>query len=394
MKVSFFHDVKMIEYNDDMIYSVDFGYEVWERYLSVFEEITVCTRVDDNDKVDISKYKLSSGKNVKFKLNREYKSPIQFFTQRKKIKKTIDNVVKESDVCIIRLPSIIGILAAKACIEQNKPWAVEVVACCWDSLWNYGNIKGKLLAPIMYLLNKKYIRKSSHTIYVSERFLQQRYPCKGVVASASDVNIINHEFNVIEKRLNKVKSINKNQPIILGLVGSLDVEFKGHRTAIEAISKLCKEGYNVKLQCLGGGNKEKWEKLCKKLEVEDKVEFLGTLPSGQPVLEWMDKIDVFVMPSLQEGLPRSMVEAMSRGCNIIGAKTGGIPELIDDEFIFKKKDYKEMSNLIIKLIENDTLRENQSKRNFDKSKRYSKNKIDKSRHDFWKIFRHYVEGIE
>ena len=45
-----------------------------------------------------------------------------------------------------------------------------------------------------------------------------------------------------------------------------------------------------------------------------------------------DNIDVFIMPSLQEGLPRSMVEAMSRGCNVIGSRVGGIPELLDDNF--------------------------------------------------------------
>lgn len=387
MKAAFFHDVKIIRGNNDKMYSVDFGYEVWERYLQVFDDITVCTREEDKENIDLKKYKISSGKNVKFSLNKEYKTPLQFFTQRSQINEPIKKLVRDSDVCIVRLPSVIGILAAKECIKQNKPWAVEVVGCCWDSLWNYGNLKGKLFAPIMFTLNKYYVKRASHVIYVSKEFLQKRYPSKGIVASASDVNILSIDEDVLIKRIEKIKSKSSLDSIItLGLIGSLDVEYKGHRTAIMAIKELKSKGYNVILRCLGGGDKTKWELLCKEMDIEDLVEFCGTLPSGAPVLQWIDDIDIFVMPSLQEGLPRSMVEAMSRGCNIIGAKTGGIPELIEDEFIFSPKDYKKMAELIERLVKDKNLAIEQSKRNFEEAKNYIKEVVDKNRLEFWKNF--------
>lgn len=394
MKVSFFHDVRLIEGRSDKVYSVDFGYEVWERYLSVFDEITVCTRVDDNEYIDISKYKLSSGNNVKFKLNRQYKSPIQLFTQKNKITKTIKEVVAESEACIIRLPSVIGVLAAEECIKQNKPWAAEVVCCCWDSLWNYGNIQGKLLAPIMYLLSRHYIKQASHVIYVSKEFLQKRYPNNNITKSASDVNIDDVKEEVLINRIEKIKNrdTNTKTPIILGLIGSLNVNYKGHKTAIKAIKELKENGYNVVLKCLGGGSPDRWIELCKKLGVENNVEFCGTLPSGEPVLKWIDNIDIFIMPSLQEGLPRSMVEAMSRGCNIIGTKTGGIPELIESDFIVNKNDYRGIAKIVRMIIYDKEASIKQANRNFIESKKYIKYKVDEQRLEFLNDFKESINN--
>lgn len=385
MKVAFFHDVKILE-NDSQMYSVDFGYEVWERYLQQFDDLIVCTRRENSD-VAFQNYKLSSGKNVAFKLNTEYNSPLDFFTKRKKINIPVKRVVTSADACIVRLPSIIGILAVKECIKQNKPWAVEVVGCCWDSLWNYGNIQGKLLAPIMYLLNRHYISKAKYVMYVSNEFLQKRYPTKGISYGVSDVCIEEFDEHVCEERINRIREYSRSQTFNIAMIGSLNVEYKGHRFAIKAIKELIQQGYNVKLSCLGGGNKEKWVTLAKDLGVEKNIEFCGTLPSGKPVLEWMDNIDLFIMPSLQEGLPRSMVEAMSRACNVIGAKTGGIPELIESDYIFKPKDVNALAKLASDFIEDKELREKQSIVNFVKAKEYQKEIIEQKRGLFYKTFK-------
>ncbi|XTR37218.1 glycosyltransferase [Paraclostridium tenue] len=387
MKVAFFHDTKLIEGSDNSVYSSSFGYDLWKRYLNIFDNLIVCTRKSDQEIEDSSSYKISSGNNVEFKLNYRYKNPMQFFVDRKNINITIKQVVEEVDACIVRLPSIIGLLAVKECIKQNKPWVIEVVGCWRDTLWNYGNIKGKVLAPIMYLINKKYIKKSNYALYVSKQFLQERYPCNGVTQSISDVNINNIENNLIKRRSKRIISINMNEPIFIGMIGSLNVEYKGHRTALKSIRELKKSGYNVHLRCLGGGDKLKWEQICKDLKIEDRVEFCGVLPSGKPVLEWLDNIDIFIMPSLTEGLPRALIEAMSRGCNVIGSNVGGIPELVDDEYLIRPKDYKMMANLIIKFIDNNSIMLDQSIQNFEEAKKYTQERIDEKRNSFLKEFK-------
>lgn len=390
MKAAFFHDTKLSKGEDGRYYSPSFSYKLWQRYLEVFDELIICTRESNEIISNYERYGLSSGENVEFKLNKRYKNPVQFFIDRRKIRKPIKEVVREADCCIVRLPSIIGILAVKECIKQNKPWAVEVVACCWDSLWNYGNIKGKILAPIMYLLNRYYIKNTKYSIYVSKDFLPKRYPCKGIVANVSDVNIESVDEKVLYKKLERINTLNDKMTINLGLIGSLDVDYKGHKTAILAVKEMKERGYSIKLKCLGGGKKDRWVKLCEKIGIENDVEFCGTLPSGKPVLEWIDNIDVFIMPSLQEGLPRSMVEAMSRGCNVIGSRVGGIPELLDDNFIINPKDYNQLSNLVINLIEDKGKMLNQSKNNFSEARKYIKDELDKERLAFWNTFKDFA----
>lgn len=389
MKAAFFHDARIFKSTNGEYYSLGFGYKIWNRYLKHFDNLLICTREADKilSKSEYTNYKISSGKNVEFKLNKVYKNPIQLFISRNKIQEPITAVVKEADVCIIRLPSVIGMLAAKECIKQNKPWIAEVVACCWDSLWNYGSIKGKAFAPYMYLMNKFYINKASHAIYVSSEFLQKRYPCKGTAIGISDVELEEINEDILAKRVEKIEERKTEDIVTLGIIGSLNVEYKGHGTAIHAVADLKKKGYRVILKCLGSGDKNKWITLAKKLGVEECIEFCGILPAGKPVLQWLDNIDIFIMPSLQEGLPRSMVEAMSRGCACIGAKTGGIPELIDDKFVVDKKDYKSLSEAIMYLVDDIEKFKEQAKVNFENSKKFNNKILELKREKFFSEFK-------
>ena len=59
------------------------------------------------------------------------------------------------------------------------------------------------------------------------------------------------------------------------------------------------------------------------------------------MFELLDECDIYLQPSLQEGLPRSVIEAMSRGCACIGAATAGIPELLESEYVVKRKSVQE-----------------------------------------------------
>ena len=90
----------------------------------------------------------------------------------------------------------------------------------------------------------------------------------------------------------------------------------------------------------------------KNFGVENQVFFDGTLPGGQPVYDWLDDLDLYLIPSLQEGLPRALVEAMSRGCPAIGAKTGGIPELLGKDCIYGRKNYKKLAKKIKMILYN------------------------------------------
>ena len=66
MKVAFFHDSILKEYNDKYYTSGGLNNEYLQRYLQTFDEIELCTRKQKINKEDINKFSISSGKNIKF----------------------------------------------------------------------------------------------------------------------------------------------------------------------------------------------------------------------------------------------------------------------------------------------------------------------------------------
>ena len=231
-------------------------------------------------------------------------------------------------------------------------------------------------------MTKHYVKKAKNVIYVSNEFLQKRYPNKNNNIGCSDVNLWYIDENVLKKRLKKIESKKKDDIYKLGIIGSLNVNYKGHSQAIKALSIL--NNSNVQLHFLGAGNKEKWQQLAKKYKVEEQVFFDGVLPGGEKVYEWMDELDLYLIPSLQEGLPRALVEAMSRGCPAIGAKTGGIPELIGKEVIFGRKQYKKLAEMINNVIYDKTKLKEMANRNFQKSLEFDNEKLKLKKQKFMK----------
>lgn len=96
------------------------------------------------------------------------------------------------------------------------------------------------------------------------------------------------------------------------------------------IRALC-NGPTVKLVVIGDGpEREKLEKLSKELELEEHITFTGFI-SQDKVAEYLQSSSIFVLPSLSEGVPRSILEAMACGMFVIATRVGGIPDVITDE---------------------------------------------------------------
>jgi len=120
-------------------------------------------------------------------------------------------------------------------------------------------------------------------------------------------------------------------------------EPKDHLLMIKAFGLL--PDRNWALQLVGDGP---FEKRCKRLVEElglvDNVEFLGLREDVQALLA---EADVFLLISKSEGLPISIIEALSSGLPVIGSNVGGIPELISDRLnglLVKKGDVQALSN--------------------------------------------------
>lgn len=117
---------------------------------------------------------------------------------------------------------------------------------------------------------------------------------------------------------------------ILLSVGTLD-EVKGHIYLIEAIFRVSKVRSDVLAVIVGSGPLEtKLRKEIKKLGLDKKVILIGREPHNKIPL-WINASDIFVLPSLNEGFPTVIPEAMACGKPVIGTNVGGIPDAISDE---------------------------------------------------------------
>lgn len=366
MNISFFLDAKLVE-KDTKYYTsgaVTKKYLNEHRFSNIDNKLIVVARKEKEIKKK-NNLSIANDTNIEFVTFSTYK-------EAWKKRKIIKEIVFKSQFVNIKLPSNIGIIAMHYVLKYNKMHIVEMVGCPFDALYNHGSLFGKILAPIMYYINKYYIKKAHNVVYVTDEFLQKRYPNKNNNIGCSDVNVENMDEKILEKRLEKISNLNKNSIVKIGLIGSINVKYKGHETAIRAISEI-KDKYNVELHFLGAGDKENFRDLINKLNVNKIVYFDGTLPNGEAVYNWIDNLDIYIIPSLTEGLPRSLVEAMSRGCPCIGTKVGGIVELLPKEMLIKKKDYLGLSKKIKELLSNKKLMKKSGIQNFEKAKSYKKN---------------------
>ena len=159
---------------------------LFKRYLEVVDILIVATRVYElgctyqeahQEKVTL--------KNVKIMEFPNLSSPYILLTKLWHEKKRMKSVMKICDLIFIR-GGIIAQIGVDAATELKKPYLLESAGCAWDEYWNY-SIVGKVLAPYMEFRSKRDTWNADYVIYVTEKWLQSRYPTKGKSTYASNV---------------------------------------------------------------------------------------------------------------------------------------------------------------------------------------------------------------
>lgn len=108
-------------------------------------------------------------------------------------------------------------------------------------------------------------------------------------------------------------------------VGRFDVP-KNHAGLLRAFRKLRDRGVNCRLHLVGDGDlRPEMEALTGELELTESVVFHGMQSNVYPYLH---EADIFVLPSLYEGIPMSVIEAMGTGLPVAATQVGGIPDLL------------------------------------------------------------------
>lgn len=390
LKVLFVHDHIFHQDQRGLFYSGGgLPCSVWSRYKKHFSHLTVIGRRASKALAtnDISAYALSSAPQVDFHLLDNISGITSRLKNMATVREHVENLVRSHDAVIARLTSELGLLAITEARKQGKPWAVELVDCPWDALWGYGSLTAKLYAPILRWRVRSTMAKSSHALYVTKEFLQDRYPCgEAVTIGCSNVEIPSLSEEVLAARLARIQSLSLNRKLVFGLLGSLNGRLKGIHTVLQALSGLLHVLPPFEFRVLGGGDSVPWREEATRLGLADIVFFDGVLPSGRAVYEWLDKIDIYLHPSFKEGLPRALIEAMSRGCPAIASNVAGTPELLSKEFLISPGDVDGLADKINQLFRSTDTLAQAANDNFFRADSYSTDKLNKKRDEFWRSF--------
>lgn len=115
--------------------------------------------------------------------------------------------------------------------------------------------------------------------------------------------------------------------VVVGSVGWL-TEVKGHRFLIEALARLKPHHPRLHVVIVGSGRlREEYAALAERLGVGKAVHLIG---ERQDVPDCLAAMDFFVLPSLNEGMGRALVEAMAAGRPVVASKVGGVPAIVED----------------------------------------------------------------
>ncbi len=143
------------------------------------------------------------------------------------------------------------------------------------------------------------------------------------VAPAATIKVIPNGINIINFPGKKIS--NGMNLTFLGLIG----ERKGIFDLLKVVKRLIDDGIEAKLRIGGNGEIDRLREEITDLDLSDNVNFLGWISKDQKDF-LLKETDIFLLPSYGEGMPMSIIEAMSYSIPVISTSVGGVPELVSD----------------------------------------------------------------
>ncbi|MDO8266610.1 MAG: glycosyltransferase family 4 protein [Moraxellaceae bacterium] len=352
-------------------YSVVFGDEYWARYLSVYSSLLVVARSVDISSGELTEHHQAiKDDRVSFATLPYYKGPQQFLIVFLSLLNAIRKCARIDGVHILRVPGVIASMALPFLIFSRRPFGVELVGDPYQ-VFESGGVGGffsSFYKKVFTFLTRKACGRASAVAYVTRYAMQAAYPAADDAFTTHYSSIQLQSEMIVDSRA--IECDISGRPFTIFMVGSMEQRYKGFDVMIRALQILSQSKSNVIVKIAGSGAcQAELELLANQLGISQSVVFLGLI-SRASVLSTMDDVDLFVMPSRTEGLPRALIEAMARGLPALGSNVGGIPELLDSEFIFENGNYAQLAGMIDALIGNISLLSMMSSKNIVTARSY------------------------
>ncbi len=235
------------------------------------------------------------------------------------------------------------------------------------------------------LLRTRAYRSANCVVAVSSsiaRTIEHHYPeinCRIVPDAHADMLTgRDTSANVLEKW---------NGKTIIGHIGALRHDDKGQGTIIEAARRLQDSQPNLHFVLLGDGKDD--HEFRRAAEGLHNLEFVGFVDN---VADYLAAFDIFVYPSLREGLGSSLLDAMQFGLPIVATRVGGIPELVEDQvngLLIPPRSSRDLIEALQRILEDAELRESMRRENRNKAAQYG---VDRMASSYESIYRSILSG--
>ncbi|MFO0866252.1 MAG: glycosyltransferase family 4 protein [Gemmataceae bacterium] len=362
----------------------------WDPYLQVFDRVRVVARVQPVDRQSEGWIRADDGDRVTFALIPYYVGPWQYLMKRNAVRRTAREAIGTTDAVILKAPGTLSQAVMPKLRSEGRPIFVEVVGDPYD-VFAPGASKHPL-APLFRWIFPRQLRamcrEATWAAYVTRAALQRRYPCPQGETGVSDVEIPDEALVSQSRPAQPGK-----QKFVAMFLGTLAQLYKAPDVLIDAVGLVRQRGIDLDLVLVGDGqHRTRLQAQAERLGIADHVRFRGQLAAGTAVRDELDRADLFILPSHQEGLPRAMVEAMARGLPCIGSTVGGIPELLPAEDMVRPGDAQALAAKMREVIGDPHRLAAMSARNLETARNYSADRLSCIRRGFFEMVRAKTEA--
>ena len=367
-----------------------FPHSFFARYLTTFDGVSVVARVREADTPNAN-WRRAGGEGVSFCSVPYYVGPGQYLVRAPQVRSRARQAVGRQEAVILRVPSQVAISLEPFLRAIDQPYGLEVVGDPHDAL----SLRASR-HPLGGIFRWHHCRRlkdqcsgACATAYVTDGTLRKRYPPAPATFTTtySSVELPQEYFATQPRDFHPGKV-----PFRLISVGSLDHLYKAPDTLIDAVGECVRQGWDLELRFVGGGCRQAaLECRANHLGLANRVCFLGHLPAGAAIRTELDRADLFVLPSRQEGLPRAMIEAMARGLPCIGTDVGGIPELLDRTDLVATDDVRGVAGKIRAVLSDPERLRSMSMRNRRRARDYQEEALRPKRDRFYRYLRTRTE---
>jgi glycosyltransferase involved in cell wall biosynthesis/acetyltransferase-like isoleucine patch superfamily enzyme len=232
----------------------------------------------------------------------------------------------------------------------SRKLGVPLVSTC--HLWTHDTAAVRFYE----FLDSLFLRRFDAVVAVSDTIAESLH-VSGVCES--QIRVIDNGIDIPsfhQARATLVEKIEKGRSLLVGTVGRL-VPQKGMEYFLRAAREVLLEFPNVTFVVIGAGpDREKLEQLALELAIEQNVVFTGLCTDMPGAYASMD---VFVLPSIDEGMPMAILEALASKKAVVATDVGAVPRLIIPEktgLLVAPRDVPALKHAILRLLNDPSLR--------------------------------------